>query len=156
MKFEKRKIYKTPRLQWGILPATSTSELFLNTTPVLIANDFHNPLTILPKLIKPFPNLHTSITMGENFEGYSDEASHTFDKYTTFRHSSFIEFFEKNSIDVPKCFKLTSSLRRSAFELFFFRFVNYLMKDGKKEKIFIFKRKLKIKKLWPYNIEYND
>jgi hypothetical protein len=137
MKFEKRKNYHTPRLQWSLLPTTPVSESFLKVTPVLIANDFANSLVVLPKSIKTTKNLHLSVTLGANFEGYSEEASHLFDKYTIFRHSSFIDFFEKNSIDVPKCFKSSDSLRRRTFELFFLRFTNYLMKKGKKEKIFV-------------------
>lgn len=137
MKLEKIKKYKSPRLQWGLLSSTPVSESFLKTLPVLIANDFQDPLTLQPKINKASSNLYLQASMGGVFEGYSDEAAYIFDKYTAFRHSSFIEFFEKNSIDVPKCFKSTNSLRRSTFELFFLRFSNYLMKQGKKEKVFV-------------------
>ena len=126
MKFEKRKTYKLPRLQWGLLPATAASESFLSTLPVLISNNVQNPLTIVPKLTKISTDPRLSLTVSSKFEGYVEETEDIFNKYTIFRNSSFIQFFEKSSIDVPKCFKSTNSLRRPTFELFFLRFVKHV------------------------------
>lgn len=52
------------------------------------------------------------------------------------RNSSFINFFLSNMIDVPICFKKSSSLRTKNFELPLLKFSNFLMKEGKKNKIF--------------------
>ena len=41
-------------------------------------------------------------------------------------------------IDVPICFKKSSSLKTKNFELPLLKFSNFLMKKGKKEKIFKF------------------
>ena len=52
------------------------------------------------------------------------------------KKSSFIYFFIENLIDVPTAFKNIKSLRTKSFELPALRFLNMLMKHGKKEKIF--------------------
>lgn len=51
------------------------------------------------------------------------------------RNSSFIKFFINNMIDVPICFKKSVSLKNHSFELPLLKFSNFLMKQGKKEKI---------------------
>jgi hypothetical protein len=51
------------------------------------------------------------------------------------RKSSFISFFIENMIDVPVCFKKSKSLRYKSFELPLLKFVNLLMRQGKKEKV---------------------
>jgi hypothetical protein len=51
------------------------------------------------------------------------------------RNSSFIKFFINNMIDVPICFKKSVSLKHHNFELPLLKFANFLMKQGKKEKI---------------------
>lgn len=51
------------------------------------------------------------------------------------RNSSFIKFFINNMIDVPICFKKSVSLKHHSFELPLLKFANFLMKQGKKEKI---------------------
>ena len=55
--------------------------------------------------------------------------------YLYIRNSSFIKFFINNMIDVPVCFKKSSSLKTRNFELPILKFSNFLMKQGKKEKI---------------------
>lgn len=52
------------------------------------------------------------------------------------RNSSFINFFLSNMIDVPICFKKSASLKTKNFELPLLKFSNFLMKEGKKNKIF--------------------
>ncbi len=53
------------------------------------------------------------------------------------RDSSFIKFFINNMIDVPICFKKSKSLKNKNFELPLLKFINFLMKKGKKEKLII-------------------
>lgn len=55
--------------------------------------------------------------------------------YLYIRNSSFIKFFINNMIDVPICFKKSYSLKTKNFELPILKFSNFLMKQGKKEKI---------------------
>jgi ribosomal protein S7 len=51
-----------------------------------------------------------------------------------FKNTSFIRFFINNMIDVPICFKKSVSLRTKNFELPLLKFINFLMRKGKKEK----------------------
>lgn len=55
--------------------------------------------------------------------------------YLYIRNSSFIKFFINNMIDIPICFKKSVSLKSRNFELPLLKFSNFLMKQGKKEKI---------------------
>lgn len=68
---------------------------------------------------------------------YRDETNFLND-FFYLRNSSFIKFFINNMIDVPICFKKSSSLKTKNFELPLLKFSNFLMKKGKKEKIFKF------------------
>lgn len=47
----------------------------------------------------------------------------------------FINFFKNNFIDVPLCFKHSKSLRRHSNKGNIVKFVNYIMRDGKKTKV---------------------
>lgn len=67
---------------------------------------------------------------------YSPNDDSFFNEYLYLRNSSFINFFLNNLIDVPVCFKKSNSLRTKNFELPLLKFSNFLMKKGKKEKIF--------------------
>jgi hypothetical protein len=49
------------------------------------------------------------------------------------KKSSFINFFINNMIDTPSCFKKIKSIKRKSFELPLLKFINFLMKNGKKE-----------------------
>lgn len=51
------------------------------------------------------------------------------------RKLTFINFFLNNMIDVPICFKKSKSLKLKNFELPVLKFSNFLMKEGKREKI---------------------
>ena len=55
--------------------------------------------------------------------------------YLYIRNSSFINFFLNNMIDVPTCFKKSNSLKTKNFELPLLKFSNFLMWEGKREKI---------------------
>lgn len=51
-----------------------------------------------------------------------------------FKKPSFISFFINNFVDVPICFKKSTSLKRKNFELPLVKICTLLMKQGKKEK----------------------
>lgn len=63
----------------------------------------------------------------------SSESPLPFDDFYYFKKSSFISFFINNMIDVPICFKKSPSLKRRSFELPVLKFINYLMRDGRKD-----------------------
>lgn len=67
---------------------------------------------------------------------YSDTSDLMLLKYSTFRKSSFTNFFDFQNVDVPICFKNIDSLRRKSLEQPFLKLINYLMHHGNKEKIF--------------------
>ena len=52
------------------------------------------------------------------------------------RQSTIKTFFILNMIDVPVCFQKSKSLYTKTFELPLLKFTNFLMRDGKREKIF--------------------
>lgn len=65
-----------------------------------------------------------------------DKNINVFKKFKNFKKNSFIFFFIENLIDVPKIFKNFKSLNFKSFELYDLRFLNMLMRGGKKEQIF--------------------
>ncbi len=69
------------------------------------------------------------------FNFYSKDKSYL-TEFFYLKNSSFTKFFINNMIDVPICFKKTKSLNTKNFELPLLKFSNFLMKKGKKEKIF--------------------
>jgi hypothetical protein len=66
---------------------------------------------------------------------YSSQDISFLNDYLYIRNSSFIDFFLNNMIDVPICFKKSSSLKTRNFELPLLKFSNFLMWEGKREKI---------------------
>lgn len=58
-----------------------------------------------------------------------------YNSFIYLRKSSFINFFIENMIDIPVCFKKTKSLKFKNFELPILKFINLLMRQGKKEKM---------------------
>lgn len=58
--------------------------------------------------------------------------------YNFFKKSHFINFFIKNQIDVPICFKKIKSLKKIIKTSIISKFINYLIKKGLKEKTNIF------------------
>jgi hypothetical protein len=58
------------------------------------------------------------------------------DDFSYLKNRTFVSFFRENSVDVPRCFKHTSSVRRSNNELHLLKFNNYLMRDGKRAQSF--------------------
>jgi hypothetical protein len=87
----------------------------LNFNNRLISKDFKN-------------NLPTDFNFQENDDTFLTN-------YLYIRNSSFIKFFINNFIDVPICFKKSYSLKTKNFELPLLKFSNFLMKQGKKEKV---------------------
>lgn len=49
-------------------------------------------------------------------------------------NSTFIAFFRSNLIDIPRCFKITKSMRRPKNEIMLLKLNNYLMRGGKRHK----------------------
>jgi hypothetical protein len=68
-------------------------------------------------------------------ESYNNFNSINLNTYIYLKKPSFISFFINNLVDIPICFKKSQSLKRKNFELPLLKFINYLMKDGKREKI---------------------
>lgn len=91
--------------------------IFLANRKILNLESDENLLTLLPEL---------------NFDAQSEFYNLT--SFLFLRKSSFISFFVENMIDVPICFKKSKSLKRKNFELNLLKFVNLLMRQGKKEK----------------------
>lgn len=58
-----------------------------------------------------------------------------FNNFSYLKNSLFISFFIDNMIDVPICFKKSHSLKRVALNIPLLKFINFLMRKGKKEKI---------------------
>lgn len=58
-----------------------------------------------------------------------------FNNFIYLNNSLFISFFITNMIDIPICFKNSHSLKRAALNIPVLKFINLLMKKGKKEQI---------------------
>jgi len=58
------------------------------------------------------------------------------DDYEYLKERTFTSFFRNNSIDVPRCFRKTRSVRRPLNEIDLLKLNNYLMRDGKRLKVF--------------------
>jgi hypothetical protein len=58
-----------------------------------------------------------------------------FNQFTYLKSSLFISFFVNNMIDIPICFKKSYSLKRPILNIPLLKFVNLLMRKGKKEQI---------------------
>jgi hypothetical protein len=96
---------------------TNTNDNFFEKTIFLTNNlNFHE--NNLPELIFNFNN-----------------EKKPFENYLNLRKFSFTTFFTSNLIDVPICFKKIKSIKTKNFELFFLKFSNIIMREGKKEKI---------------------
>ena len=84
-------------------------------------------------------NFFSNISSEKNFFpltfDYLINDSSFFNDFLYIRNSSFIKFFINNMIDVPICFKKSKSLKLKNFELPLLKFSNFLMWDGKREKI---------------------
>jgi hypothetical protein len=59
-----------------------------------------------------------------------------FNYYACLRQSSFSAFFIENRVDTPVCFMKSPSLKRRHLELNLFKFTNFLMRNGNREKMF--------------------
>lgn len=56
----------------------------------------------------------------------------TLNRYLVLRKSSITSFFSANLIDMPICFKKSHSLYTKTFELPLFKFINLVMRDGRR------------------------
>lgn len=70
------------------------------------------------------------------FKKFEKNSLAIYKRYGKIRYSSFIDFFQRYRVDVPKSFYGIRSLRRLNFEYPLLKFSNFLMQDGKREKIF--------------------
>lgn len=58
------------------------------------------------------------------------------DDFEYLKERTFTSFFRNNSIDVPRCFQKTRSVRRPINQVDLLKLNNYLMRDGKRMKVF--------------------
>ena len=65
---------------------------------------------------------------------YETKLDNIFNYFLFFKKSTFISFFIDNFIDTPSCFKNIKSFKRQSFKLPILKFINFLMRSGKKEK----------------------
>ena len=102
-----------------------------------------------------------SLFYNDLWENYSNYDS--INDFDFLKSSSFYSFFNHNKIDIPKCFKYSTSLRRSSNQVTLLKFSNYLMRHGDRNKYLKFLVKflwkffedLKFIKLKPYR-SYNN
>jgi len=105
------------------------NKLFNNNVITTLFADYKN-LNI--KTYSNYDDLKKMLPVNVNFN--QNDLSFLTD-FMYIRNSSFIKFFINNMIDVPICFKKSVSLKHHSFELPLLKFANFLMKQGKKEKI---------------------
>jgi hypothetical protein len=91
-----------------------------------------NSLTVLN--INNYSNIADEKNLLPNKSFFSNLDYSFLTNFFYLRNSSFIKFFMNNMIDVPICFKKSRSLKTKNFELPLLKFINFLMKKGKKEK----------------------
>lgn len=58
------------------------------------------------------------------------------DDFEYLNESTFTSFFRYNAIDVPRCFRKTKSVKRPINQIDLLKLNNYLMRDGKRLKVF--------------------
>jgi len=58
------------------------------------------------------------------------------DDFEYLKERTFTSFFRDNLIDVPRCFRKTKSVRRPINQVDLLKLNNYLMRDGKRLKVF--------------------
>jgi len=72
----------------------------------------------------------------DEYENEFEERTSFLPSLTTVRQSSIANFFSTNMIDIPRCLKKSYSLYKPIFQLPHLKFLNILMRHGKKEQIF--------------------
>lgn len=70
----------------------------------------------------------------ENFLLDEFALDHARDDFQFLANSTFVSFFRSNLIDIPRCFKITKSMRRPKNEIMLLKLNNYLMRGGKRHK----------------------
>jgi hypothetical protein len=60
------------------------------------------------------------------------------DDFYFLKERVFTDFFRDNAIDVPRCFRKTKSVRRPINQIDLLKLNNYLMRDGKRLKVFTY------------------
>ena len=128
---------KTP--YWGYINKIN----YDNSNFYFLMNNFFNNRSNFTSLSLNFFNSNLT-----NYDGTADykkffpSSYYHFSQDTSFlndflyiRNSSFISFFLNSMIDVPVCFKKSYSLKTKNFELPLLKFSNFLMWEGKREKV---------------------
>lgn len=141
MKFEKRflrqRYKKKPINANGVFLPSSTSFINLfNANFYLTEESLEDENTLTNVYLYNFYKKNKKKAFFTTSKIYQDASEEIFDYYYYFRFSSFIDFFDRRDVDVPKCFVGVRSLRRFSFELLLLKFSNLLMRRGKREKIF--------------------
>lgn len=68
-----------------------------------------------------------------------DYGSHnSYQDFEYLNNSTFTSFFRENSVDIPRCFQRTVSVRRAVNEVNLLKFNNYFMRHGKRWNFFTF------------------
>ena len=68
-----------------------------------------------------------------------DYGSHnSYQDFEYLNNSTFTSFFRENSVDIPRCFQRTISVRRAVNEVNLLKFNNYFMRHGKRWNFFAF------------------
>lgn len=131
---------KLPNLKSYAITEHSSSSYYFQKT-----NIKNSQLTSLKSLIMSLPHYdETTINSKLDYAfltpmSFSSDNNQTLiNSFKFLRKSSFISFFIKNLIDVPKCFKKVKSLKRLNYELPLLKLLNFLMRDGKKEQLQVF------------------
>lgn len=115
---------------------------WLNVLPMSPAPYYHSNLlsgspfvTSNFKILTFHDDTHDISSLYYSYENPIWTEDFDFQKYFYIKNSTFISFFINNMVDVPVCFKKSSSLRSKNFELPLLKFFNLLMRKGKREKI---------------------
>ena len=72
----------------------------------------------------------------DEFENELEERTDFLPNLSAIRQGSIANFFTSNMIDIPRCLKKSYSIYKPIFELPHLKFLNILMRHGKKEQIF--------------------
>jgi hypothetical protein len=72
----------------------------------------------------------------DEFENELEERTEFLPSLSTIRRGSIANFFTTNMIYIPRCLKKSYSIYKPIFELTHLKFLNILMRHGKKEQIF--------------------
>lgn len=136
---EEEEIIQTKTPYWHYLYKIN----YDNSNFYFLVNNFFNNYSNLNSFFLNFSNSNLNMYNDSSdlkklypvSHDYNTKDSSFLDDFFYIRNSSFINFFLNNMIDVPICFKKSNSLKTKNFELPLLKFSNFLMWEGKREKI---------------------